>query len=39
MLVFLVTGQIDVFLAAVTFEDGLADVLAAVIAITEITTE
>ena len=34
-----VTGQVDVLLEAVTLENGLANILAAVIAKTEITTE
>ena len=34
-----VSGQVDVLVAAVTFESDLANILAAVIAKTEITTE
>ena len=34
-----VSGQVDVLLAAVTLENSLADILAAVITKTEITTE
>ena len=34
-----VTGQVDVLLAAITLESGLANNLAAVITKTEITTE
>ena len=34
-----VSGQVDVLLAAVTLENGLANILAAVITKTEITTE
>ena len=39
VLMLLVTGQVDVLLAAVTLENGLANILAAVITKTEITTE
>jgi len=39
VLMLLVTGQVDVLLAAVTLENSLADILAVVIAKTEITTE
>ena len=39
VLMLLVTGQVDVLLAAVTLENSLADILAAVIAKTEITAE
>ena len=39
VLTLLVTGQVDVLLAAVKLESSLANILAAVIAKTEITTE
>ena len=39
VLMLLVTSQVDVLLAAITLENGLANILAAVIAKTEITTE
>ena len=39
VLMLLVTGQVDVLLAAATLENSLANILAAVIAKTEITTE
>ena len=39
VLMLFVTGQVNVLLAAATLENSLADILAAVIAKTEITTE
>ena len=39
VLMLLVTGQVDVLLAVITHENGLANILAAVSTKTEITTE